>query len=1233
MAAMGSTPELATSSAGVHDTALCIIPPRQFWPSLDSLRSLYDKAHGRWPPHINLVYPFVKADALPRTATQIADRLRSRTPGLENQTLPISLDAADVFVHRRDNTIFIHDSDKERRGRLSDVRAAILDSLGRDSNPASYQMHLTIGQSEDANSDLHKFLLQKANLLPTAEWDAMELCILVREKTQKDGNTSSEMKLWGTISLDDFSVTQCPGMGSFYDNKDVTGSEVTNDEAMAECGSLSRIPYEFSPTTQRWEPHQASPETEESAQPPNYLRVSSYNVLAEFEYPPSQSRYPILTRSMLDRPALSDILVLQEVTDDFLSYLLKDSSIRDNYPFITCGPPDQADIDPLPSHLNVVVLSKWSFRWDWVSFKRKHKGSVILQFRDIGRTEGDTFLPLVLATVHLTCGMTDGSVASKKGELQAVLKYLSQEHPHNPWILAGDFNITTSAFTIDAALKKKAISPQTSRVLSQMEVALTESGLSDAWTEARLDNLDMSAGRGLNDAQGAYEGETGATFDPTVNELVSKIVGSGFNNRPQRYDRILFKGHGLFSIAGFNMFGQEEGELMDFGTEVGIKRSYGSDHWGIRCILKMNSTEPIDASNDTAKLIVPVELKRAAAGLENVSDLKEILDKRHVLPSEDDILKRKLALDLLRSILLDGGDSKESATQSRANLTLLLVPVGSYGLDVWTASSDIDCLCIGSISSKTFFALAAQRLRRASSSDVRILRRVSANSGTMLELDIKGVKMDLQYCPSTWIAETWPQSMRLQPNDPVFSLPMQTLAKLKPVRDLYYLRQTIPDLAAFRTAHFVIKTWAKQRGIYAGKFGYLNGIQISVLLSRVCKLLSRDGGSISVPTILTTFFHHYADFDWTTKMVFDPFFHKRLRYVRTAREPLAILGFHPPSLNTALAASTPAVRTIAEEFRKASETLCHDGATWSEFLGDHERVDGALDFLKTYKSYVKIDVQFWGVSLAKGSQYVGWLESRCVMLLVDLSRRTPNIHARMWPARFVSTESSDDETDYQGCYLIGLDQLESSSKSAALSKEDLKIALGGLQTALQNFEGRIRGDENFFDAKTSWMSASVVKQTELGELKLDHREWGEYTIGDDESDDEEELDEDEDLEDEDEYAEEGMPRAKSKKNALRDDVPMRPVYEGKFRSSADVINRLRWDPSLDSGDYIVGYEDRFLGAMERALDLWKSEQTDEEFIPQHRVLYFKRKSDGVVVWDRKARRDMLFGSGVKDSEV
>lgn len=178
----------------------------------------------------------------------------------------------------------------------------------------------------------------------------------------------------------------------------------------------------------------------------------------------------------------------------------------------------------------------------------------------------------------------------------------------------------------------------------------------------------------------------------------------------------------------------------------------------------------------------------------------------------------------------------------------------------------------------------------------------------------------------------------------------------------------------------------------------------------------------------------------------------------------------------------------------------------------------------------------------------------------------------------------------------------------------------------------MRADERYFDAASSWLSVSVARRAELGELRLDHRSWGEYTIGDDESDDEEEEEEEEDEVMEDDDDDTGP--AASKKSKRRDKggaaADVRPVYEGKFRSSADVISRIRWDPGMDSGDYLVGYEDRFLGIRERPLDQWKAEQTDEEFIPQHRIMYFKRVSDGIVVWDRRARRDDVFGSGVRD---
>lgn len=48
---------------------------------------------------------------------------------------------------------------------------------------------------------------------------------------------------------------------------------------------------------------------------------------------------------------------------------------------------------------------------------------------------------------------------------------------------------------------------------------------------------------------------------------------------------------------------------------------------------------------------------------------------------------------------------------------------------------------------------------------------------------------------------------------------------------------------------------------------------------------------------------------------------------------------------------------------------------------------------------------------------------------------------------------------------------------------------------------------------------------------------------------------------------------------------------------------------------------------------WKggvADVTDEEWIPQHRIMYFRKKGDGERrrVWDRATRLDRLFGSGV-----
>ncbi|GAQ36347.1 leukocyte receptor cluster (LRC) member 9 [Aspergillus tubingensis] len=85
--------------------------------------------------------------------------------------------------------------------------------------------------------------------------------------------------------------------------------------------------------------------------------------------------------------------------------------------------------------------------------------------------------------------------------------------------------------------------------------------------------------------------------------------------------------------------------------------------------------------------------------------------------------------------------------------------------------------------------------------------------------------------------------------------------------------------------------------------------------------------------------------------------------------------------------------------------------------------------------------------------------------------------------------------------------------------------------------------------------------------------------------------------------------------------------ENRLRPAADIINRIIWDPAFDGTNYVIGYEDRFEGRLESGFNAWKKETTDEEFIPQHRILYIKRRSDGEIVWDRRRRIDKIFYSG------
>lgn len=738
----------------------------------------------------------------------------------------------------------------------------------------------------------------------------------------------------------------------------------------------------------------------------------------------------------------------------------------------------------------------------------------------------------------------------------------------------------------------------------------------------------------------SFQGEQGLTDEGAFHRALVDGPDLGkLLRRLQQLGKILIKSPGIVTVQSFNKFGKiskvEEENLVDENC-----------HLGVRAVLRLeyesnnlDTFSQVDKSASNTSRISQ-ELPSRLSGHENVL---EALRSAHGLPLFRERQLREKAFEALKIALIGPSFHHVRPDPEKQKLDLVLLPIGSYALDVWTPSSDLNCLCVGTFSLSTFIDIATQRIQQAVDEGMRLIRKTDSPMGTTLEIVFEDrLSINLTYARAPW---------PLPSSGPTKHFSPDTLKALRAYKELDYVRRSVPDIVVFRLAHRFIKAWAEIRGIYSAKLGYLNGIQITVLLTRVHKRMVIEDVWPTVPELLFTFFKEYAVFDWEKNMVFDECFHRNLSYSRASWEPLVILSYFPPALNASLAATSSSVRAIRSEFQQAAEILDQVNGTWADLL----RVSipgcptsGSLaadDFLMCHQRYIKMSVQYWGGAATKGRGFISWVESRLPSLLADLNIRLKILHFRIWPTRFqenwqdneAQPDLHTEEGEYQGAFLIGVDLVGKACESPGSGKAMVEI--------LNKFGQQIRSDERHFNAESMAISFNFQRSLEnfmprndfssgqdfenpqFVRFRVDHRNWEAYI----------KLDEDLDVEGaerrskqaatvQSEWSASSKSTKKPATNQPRSAVGPKPQGMGKFRSAADVLNRLRWDATYDQNDFVVGYEDRFLGAMERGIDDWKSEQTHEEFIPQHRILYFKRKSDGVLVWERRMRMDLVFGS-------
>jgi endonuclease/exonuclease/phosphatase family metal-dependent hydrolase len=427
---------------------------------------------------------------------------------------------------------------------------------------------------------------------------------------------------------------------------------------------------------------------------PSAFSIATYNLLHDTVFP-FQKRADSVIDALANADA--DILCLQEVSDENLAVLLGSARIQSAYSFSSRDP-----AVTLENERNLMILSRFPFEYSMIDTGSTHKPACIATFNAESRGSP----PLVVACIHLTAGRAASPLEQKHKELGSVVDHLKVNFPKADWVIIGDLN----------------------------------------WPN----EIHATPADDLFEDIGAPIGEP--TYDPTRNWLAAKTARE--SKTGQRYDRIYLKRNGSW-------VGQ------DVGT-FGVAEEPGSDHWGLKSFIRKPSDIAHAAKSEGKLSVHPVSSGTLPATSLSASHLDTLLRSEDWLPSLERERQMERALDLLRATLCSTLpapplDPESSQGKQPPRVIIRLEAVGSYALGTHSMSSDIDCLAVGNISSKTFWMLARSKIRarllkvqaEGITEAVKLKRFVKDAVVQMMELEVCGIKVDLQYCAAAGLAEQY----------------------------------------------------------------------------------------------------------------------------------------------------------------------------------------------------------------------------------------------------------------------------------------------------------------------------------------------------------------------------------------------------------------------------------------------------------------------------------------------
>ncbi|XP_023640897.1 nuclear poly(A) polymerase 2 isoform X3 [Capsella rubella] len=310
---------------------------------------------------------------------------------------------------------------------------------------------------------------------------------------------------------------------------------------------------------------------------------------------------------------------------------------------------------------------------------------------------------------------------------------------------------------------------------------------------------------------------------------------------------------------------------------------------------------------------------------------------------------------------------------------------GSYRLGVHGPGADIDTLCVGPSyvnREEDFFIILRDIL--AEMEEVTELQPVTDAHVPVMKFKFKGISIDLLYASISLLVV--PQDLDISNSTVLCDVDEQTVRSLNGCRVADQILKLVPNSEHFRTALRCLKYWAKKRGVYSNVTGFLGGVNLALLVARLCQLYPN-----AIPSMLVSrFFRVYTQWRWPNPVmlctieedelgfpVWDPRKNHRDRY-----HLMPIITPAYPCMNSSYNVSQSTLRVMIDQFQFGN-TICQE----IELNKQHWRsLFEQYMFFEAYKNYLQVDVL--AVDAEDLLAWKGWVESRFRQLTLKIERDT-----------------------------------------------------------------------------------------------------------------------------------------------------------------------------------------------------------------------------------------------------